>query len=80
MKTNIMQARFIGDEYDKRTHDYGMIHGGVYRMRLMHPNWLQRLIGERGVVAVVQIGGNWHYIKYESINAFDRNWEITSKN
>lgn len=76
MKTEQMQARFVGDEQEEGTQMLGLIKGGVYALRLMQPNWLQRLLGEKGVVVIVRVAGMWKEILYGSIHAFDRNWEL----
>lgn len=76
MSTEEMRARFIGDESDPGTIGRGIVYNGTYTIKLMHPNWLQKIFGEKGVIAKVRVAGQWHRILYESIKAFDQNWEL----
>ncbi len=80
MTTQNMQARFIGDEQDYRTQLMGLIKGGVYTVKLSHPTFLERLFGNRYLTASIRVAGVWTDTVYESIEAFDRNWEIRTRN
>lgn len=79
MKTESMQARFIGDEQDPGTQAMGLVRHGVYMVRLSHPTFIERLFGNRWIRASIRISGVWTETIYESINAFDRNWEIKTR-
>lgn len=67
-----MIAMFIGDECDERTMKMGIRTGQSYGVCLYKAAYILRKCKNAELVALVK----GHYIPYESLKAFERNWRV----